>query len=83
MTYKYKTSGTCSQEITIVVENDTIQEVAFIGGCHGNLQGVSRLVAGMKVTEVIERLKGIKCGYKSTSCPDQLAIALEEILKGR
>ena len=76
---KYKTQGTCSSAIDLEVENGIIKSVAFTGGCHGNLQGISRLVEGMKVDEAITRLKGIRCGFKSTSCPDQLARALESI----
>ena len=76
---RYKTQGTCASTIDLEVENGIIKSVAFIGGCHGNLQGISRLVEGMKVEDAIERLKGIRCGFKSTSCPDQLARALESI----
>ena len=75
----YRTSGTCSQQIDVDIdENDVIQNVSFIGGCNGNLQGISILVRGMKVDEVISKLEGIRCGYKPTSCPDQLAHALRE-----
>ena len=73
----YKTSGTCSQAIQFDIENDVVKNVQFIGGCNGNTQGVSKLVEGMNVDEVISRLKGIKCGMRPTSCPDQLAKALE------
>ncbi len=76
--YVYKTRGTCSKAIEIEVNGDTIDQVRFINGCKGNTQGVSRLVAGMKVDEVIRRLKGIPC-QGATSCPDQLARALEEM----
>lgn len=76
--YVYKTRGTCSKAIEIEVNGDTIDQVRFINGCKGNTQGVSRLVAGMKVDEVIKRLKGIPC-QGATSCPDQLARALEEM----
>lgn len=76
--YVYKTRGTCSKAIEIEVNGDTIEQVRFISGCKGNTQGVSRLVAGMKVDEVIKRLKGIPC-QGATSCPDQLARALEEM----
>ncbi|MBQ5849600.1 MAG: TIGR03905 family TSCPD domain-containing protein [Lachnospiraceae bacterium] len=76
---KYKTSGTCSSMIDIEVENDTIQSVAFTGGCNGNLQGISALVKGMKIDDAIEKLSGIKCGFKDTSCPDQLARALKSL----
>ncbi len=74
----YKTKGVCSQEIQFDIEGDTIRSVQFIGGCSGNTQGVASLIAGMKVDEAIKRLSGIKCGSKSTSCPDQLARALSE-----
>ena len=76
--YVYKTQGTCSRAIEIEVEGDTIKTVHFIGGCAGNTQGVARLAEGMKVDEAIARLKGIQC-RGGTSCPDQLARALEEI----
>lgn len=74
----YKTKGVCSQEIRFDIEGDTIRSVQFIGGCSGNTQGVASLIAGMKVDEAIKRLSGIRCGSKSTSCPDQLARALSE-----
>ncbi len=76
----YITQGVCSKKINFTVENDTVKEVSFVSGCPGNTQGVARLVEGMNVHEVIKRLKGIKCGGKSTSCPDQLTKALEEYL---
>ena len=75
----YKTSGTCSSAINIEVESDIIKSVSFTGGSNGNLQGISRLVEGMKVEDAISRLKGIRCGFKNTSCPDQLARALESL----
>lgn len=74
---KYKTSGTCSSSIDFEIEDNTIQSVAFTGGCNGNLQGISSLVRGMNIDDAISKLKGIKYGMKSTSCPDQLAKALE------
>ena len=80
MVKKYKTKGTCSTQIDLEVENGIIKNVAFTGGCNGNLQGVSKLVEGMKAEDAIAKLKGIRCGYKSTSCPDQLATALEQVL---
>lgn len=76
---KYKTQGTCSSAIDVEVEGGVIKSVAFTGGCHGNLQGISRLVEGMQVEDAISRLKGIRCGFKNTSCPDQLARALESL----
>lgn len=81
MEHIYKPEGVCSQQMIIDVEEDIIKSVKIIGGCAGNTVGVSRLVEGMKVDEAIKRLKGIPCGYKNTSCPDQLAKALEEIKK--
>lgn len=76
---RYRTQGTCASAIDLEVENGIIKSVSFTGGCHGNLQGISRLVEGMKVEDAIARLKGIRCGFKNTSCPDQLARALESI----
>ena len=77
---KYQTKGTCSTSIDIELENGIVQSVSFTGGCNGNLQGISKLVAGMDAREAIQRLKGIRCGYKSTYCPDQLAQALESMI---
>ena len=77
---KYKTSGTCSKEIEFEVVDGKLHGVRYLGGCNGNLQGVGALVEGMEVHEAIKRLKGIKCGMKGTSCPDQLATALEQYL---
>ena len=77
MTYHYKTSGTCSREIIFDVENGKVKNVQFIGGCNGNLKGIAALVEGMDVDAVIARIEGVKCGMKSTSCPDQLAQALK------
>ena len=74
----YKTRGVCSREIIIDVEDNIIKDVKFIGGCHGNSQGISTLVKGMEVEEVINKLEGINCNGKGTSCPDQLAKALKE-----
>lgn len=79
MIYKYRPVGVCSMEITIEIEGDTIQSVTFLGGCSGNTQGVGALISGMKIDEAIKRLKGIDCAGRGTSCPDQLAKALEEI----
>ena len=81
MQYTYEPEGVCSYEMIIKVEGDTIKKVTIEGGCAGNTVGVSRLVEGMKIEEAIKRLKGIQCGYKGTSCPDQLAIALEKIIE--
>ena len=78
----YQTQGTCSQMIDVTAdENDVIQQVFFLGGCNGNLQGISQLVTGQKIDDVIAKLNGIRCGAKSTSCPDQLCRALEELKK--
>ena len=76
--FKYKTKGTCSREIVYNVENGKITNVNFIGGCDGNLKGIGALVEGMDIEEVIYKLKDIKCGFKNTSCPAELAKALEE-----
>ena len=82
MTYEYSTSGTCSKKIILELsEDNVIESVKFIGGCHGNLQGISSLVKGMKADEVIARLEGIKCGFKSTSCPDQLSKAVRQAME--
>ncbi len=79
MKFTYTTNGVCSRSIDIEVENDTIVSVSYQGGCNGNLKGIGSLVVGMKVDEVIERLEGIKCGFKNTSCPAQLALALKKM----
>ncbi|WDV45326.1 TIGR03905 family TSCPD domain-containing protein [Clostridiaceae bacterium M8S5] len=81
MVYNYKTNGVCSKQITFEVEQGIVKNVLFTGGCPGNLQAVAKLVEGMKIEEVISRLKDIKCGPKSTSCPDQLAAALQVVLE--
>lgn len=78
MEFAYKTNGVCARTIRIDVDGDTIDKVAFEGGCNGNTKGVASLVKGMKIDDVIEKLEGIKCGFKGTSCPDQLAKALKE-----
>ena len=77
---KYKTQGVCSSFIDIEMNGNVIESVKFTGGCNGNLQGISALVKGMTAQDAITRLKGIRCGFKTTSCPDQLAQALEGIL---
>ena len=77
---EYRTKGTCSRMITIDVEDGVIVNCSFLGGCAGNTAGVSALVCGMTAEQAIEKLKGIRCGFKPTSCPDQLARALEEAL---
>ena len=80
MKYEYRTRGTCSRAIYLDVEDGIVKDVEFYGGCHGNLQGIAALVKDMKAEDVIARVKGIKCGNKSTSCPEQLALALEEVM---
>ena len=78
MQFTYKTSGVCAQTIFVEIVDDVVQSVKFTGGCNGNLQGISSLVKGMSVDEVIEKLSNIRCGFKNTSCPDQLAKALKQ-----
>lgn len=80
MTYKYRTSGTCARTITFDLEDGKVSNVSFEGGCNGNLKGISAIVEGMDASHIIERFGGIRCGFKSTSCPDQLAKALKEAL---
>jgi len=78
----YRTSGTCSRLIHVVLDdNDVIQECSFLGGCNGNTQGIARLVIGQKAEDVIARVKGVDCGGRGTSCPDQLSKALAEALQ--
>ena len=74
----YRPRGVCAQLIHFELDGDVVKNVQFLGGCHGNLQGISKLVNGMKVDDVIARLEGIRCGNKQTSCPDQLAWALKQ-----
>ena len=81
MIYEFTPQGVCSQKMLIDVEDGIVRELKVLGGCGGNLQGISSLVKGMKLEDVIERLSGIRCGMKSTSCPDQLAQALKEVAK--
>ncbi|MBO5418168.1 MAG: TIGR03905 family TSCPD domain-containing protein [Clostridia bacterium] len=80
MIYEYKTRGVCSRKIEIDTENGIINSVRFFGGCNGNLQGISKLVEGQKIEDVIKRLEGIDCNMKGTSCPDQLAMALKDLI---
>ena len=75
---QYRPKGVCSQSIDFDIEDNKVKTVSFVGGCSGNLQGISRLIEGMDVNEAISRIEGIRCGFKSTSCPDQLAKALKE-----
>ena len=78
---EYKTRGTCSRMIIVDVEDGIVTDCSFVGGCSGNTQGVARLLEGMTVDEAISRLEGIRCGFKGTSCPDQLAMAVKEATK--
>ncbi len=79
MEFSYKTKGVCSRQIHIEVEDGIVKKVRFEGGCNGNTKGISALVEGMKVEDVITKLSDIKCGFKGTSCPAQLAEALKEV----
>ncbi len=79
---KYQPKGTCSTSINFEVEDGIVKSVEFSGGCNGNLKGIASLVTGMTVDDVISKLKGIRCGFKNTSCPDQLAHALEQFKNG-
>ena len=79
MEYRYKPRGVCSREMIIELDGNTIRKLTIVGGCDGNTKGISKLVVGMNINDVIEKLKGITCGIKGTSCPDQLAKALVEI----
>lgn len=83
MKFTYKTKGVCSRLIEIEIENNIIKSVSFEGGCNGNTKGIASLVVGMPADEVIDRLKGIKCGFRQTSCPDQLANALINALSNQ
>ncbi len=81
MKYSYRTQGTCSQAIEFEIENGLVKNVQFHGGCNGNTQGISTLVEAMKAEDVIRKLEGIRCGFKSTSCPDQLSKAIRQALE--
>ena len=81
MEYIYNPQGVCSTKMIFEIENNVVKSLKVINGCDGNLKGISELVKGMTVDEVINKLKGIECGFKQTSCPDQIAIALEEFKK--
>ena len=80
-TLTFKPQGVCSREMIIEHENGIVVSLKVIGGCHGNLQGISKLVEGRPIEDIVNRLSGIKCGFKQTSCPDQLAVALKQLLK--
>lgn len=77
MTIQYKPKGVCSQQMNVKIDDGVVQKVEIIGGCSGNTQGISRLVEGMQAKDAVEKLQGIRCGYKATSCPDQLSKALQ------
>ena len=77
----FRPRGVCSQKFEITLEDGRIEDIKITGGCHGNLQGIAALVKGQDAREVVERLRGIRCGFKSTSCPDQIALALEKALE--
>ena len=81
MRFDYKTRGTCSTKIDFELEDGIIKSLSYTGGCNGNLQGISKLAVGQRAEEIIEKLRGIRCGFKDTSCPDQLAKALELALE--
>lgn len=81
MVYRYKTSGTCARTIEFELDGDVVRNVRFDGGCNGNLKGIGAMADGMKAQDVIARLEGIRCGFKSTSCPDQLAKALRKAVE--
>ncbi len=80
MRYNYTTKGVCSRQISFDIEDGKIKNVSFVGGCNGNLKGISALVEGSDAKDIIKRLRGTKCGMKNTSCPDQLAVAIEAAL---
>ena len=80
MTIQYKPKGVCSQLMNVTIQDGVIQDIQVLGGCSGNLQGISKLLPGMKAEDAVARMSGIKCGFKATSCPDQLAKALQAAL---
>ncbi len=81
--FEYKPIGVCSSKIKLLIEGDILKDLEVIGGCPGNLQGIKALVKGMKLTDIKSKLKGIKCGFKNTSCPDQIANAIDKYLEGK
>ena len=81
MTYTYTPSGVCSRQMTVEIENGTIKHIDVLGGCNGNLKGICSLLQGMRVEDAIDRMAGIRCGMRPTSCPDQLSIALRQALE--
>ena len=80
MEYIYKSSGVCSREFIFDIEDDRVKSLEVIGGCNGNLKGIAKLITGMKLEDIISRIEGVKCGFKKTSCPDQIACALKAYL---
>ena len=80
MNFTYNPKGVCSRQFKIDVENGVVNSIAIVGGCSGNLQGIAALLKGMKVEDAIARMEGIRCGFKSTSCPDQIAQALKTVV---
>lgn len=80
MEYTRMNKGVCSRSTKVVIEDGIVKDIKVIGGCSGNIEGISKLVVGMKAEDVAKRMKGIRCGFKSTSCPDQIALAIEEAL---
>ena len=80
MEYTRMNKGVCSRSTKVVIEDGIVKDIKVIGGCSGNIEGISKLVIGMKAEDVAKRMKGIRCGFKSTSCPDQIALAIEEAL---
>ena len=83
MTYTYRTKGTCSQQITFDLEDGVVKNIEFLGGCNGNLKAISKLVDGMNAVEIISKLKGNTCGFRTTSCADQLALAIETAMENK
>lgn len=81
MKYTYRTKGTCSQQITFDLDNGIVKDIEFFGGCNGNLKAISKLVDGMQADKVVSILKGNTCGFRSTSCADQLALAIEKAME--
>ena len=80
MEYIYKPSGVCSREFIFDIDDDTVKSLEVIGGCNGNLKGIAKLITGMKLEDIISRIEGVKCGFKNTSCPDQIANAIDRYL---
>ena len=83
MEYRYKPTGVCTKEMIFDIENGIVKDLKVIGGCDGNIKGVASLIKGMPIEQVKEKLKGIKCGMKGTSCPDQISLALDKYLKAK